>query len=116
MSPAEGASSAAVGGMLGAPFPCLGDPAGAAYDAFGLGRGGMSQMVNLHTVSRGFWAMLRGHRQGRSVGDRSRLPGAFLIDGGGAIRWGHRGRDAADHPTASDILTAWDRVRAPSGG
>ena len=71
----------------------------------------MSQMFNLHTVSRGFWAFLRGHRQTKSIGDRSRLPGAFLVDGAGRVLWGHRGRDAADHPPASVILTAWDRVK-----
>ncbi|OGL59499.1 MAG: hypothetical protein A3J27_07415 [Candidatus Tectomicrobia bacterium RIFCSPLOWO2_12_FULL_69_37] len=113
VSPAEGVPSAAVGGALGAPFPCLGDPTGEAYDAFGLGRGEMAQMFNLHTLSRGVWAYLRGHRQTKPVGDRSRLPGAFLIDGAGRIRWGHRGRDAVDHPAASTLLAAWDRVKGP---
>ncbi|MEK6709635.1 MAG: redoxin domain-containing protein, partial [Nitrospinota bacterium] len=89
VSPAEGAISQAVSGMLGAPFACLGDPTGEAYDAFGLGRAGMTQVINFHTFSRGLWAMLRGHRQGRPVGDRARLPGAFLIDGDGVVRWFH---------------------------
>ncbi|MBI3128766.1 MAG: redoxin domain-containing protein [Candidatus Tectomicrobia bacterium] len=111
VSPAEGAAAEAVCGMLGSPFICLGDPAGKAYDAFGLVQAEVSQLINFRTFSRGLWAMLRGHRHGQTIGDRSRLPGAFIIDGEGTIRWGRRGRDAADHPTAQDLLNAWDGIQ-----
>jgi peroxiredoxin len=116
VSPAEGAAAEAICGMLGSPFYCLGDPLGKAYDAFGLGQGAPGQMFNLHTFSRGVWAMLHGHWQHEAIGDRSRLPGAFLIDGEGTIRWGQRGKDAADHPAAHEILTAWDRMQGKSAG
>lgn len=111
VSPAEGASAFAVCGMFDVTYACLGDPTGAAYDAFGLERGESSHLYNVRTLVRGFLAFLRGHRQGRRLGDPFRLPGAFIIDREGIVRWSWRGRDAADHPDAIRLLSALEAVK-----
>jgi peroxiredoxin len=110
IGPVDGASAESVCGMLNLPCTCLGDPSGEAYEAYGLGRGGISKMVNPHTLYRGVIAFFGGHRQGRPVGDRFRLPGAFIIDQDGKTQWVWRGRDAADYPGALEILSAIDKA------
>ncbi len=110
ISPVDGVASDSVCGMLNVPYTCLGDPSGEAYEAYGLGRGGIWKMVNPHILYRGMVAFFGGHRQRRPVGDRFRLPGAFIIDPGGRIQWVWRGRDAADHASAFEILSAIDKV------
>ncbi len=110
ITPTDGAASHSVCGMLNVPYTCLGDPSGEAYEAYGLGRGGWGQMFNFHTISRAFFAKLGGHRHAKPVGDRFRLPGAFIIGSNGRTQWVQRGRDAADHASALDMLSALDSV------
>ncbi len=108
VSPAFGAMCEILCSRLGLFFPCLGDPEGRAYDAYGLPRGRMSQLLNFHTIALGARALLRGHLPRAPSGDPYRLPGAFIIARGGTVRWAWRGRDAADHPGAAGLLTALD--------
>lgn len=112
VSPAEGDATEAICGMLSAPYVCLGDPSGEGYDAYGIERASMKQMINFHTLFRAIGAFFKGHRQSRAVGDRERLPGAFVIDSGGMIHWAWRGRDAADHARSPELFAALDAVRA----
>jgi len=116
VSPAGGEATAAVCGMLGVPFTCLGDPSGKAYDAFGLGRAGLSQMVSLRILWQSVRSLVRGNRPSRPQGDISRLPGAFVIDRGGVVRWARRGHDAADHAGAAELLVALDKLGPPGPG
>ncbi len=110
VSPAEGASARSVCEMFGFPFPCLGDPSGEAYDAYGLARGNIGRMISPRSIWRGAKAYLGGYRQGLAIGDRFRLPGAFIIGPDGMIRWAWHGRDASGHPAAADILSALDET------
>ncbi|MEE9240308.1 MAG: AhpC/TSA family protein [bacterium] len=111
ISPVDGASAESVCGMLNVPYTCLGDPSGEAYEAYGLGRGGFWKILNIHTLFRGMLAFFGGHRQGRPMGDRFRLPGAFIIDSNGRTVWAWRGRDAAGHASALDLLSALDKTK-----
>lgn len=65
----------------------ISDPGQEVYRAFGLGRGGIGQVMGPRTWWRGFKAVvLKGHRPGRPVGDIYQLPGVFLLVDGRTIR------------------------------
>ena len=110
VNPAEGVSAAPVCEMFNFPFACLGDPSGEAYEAYGLERGNIGRMHSFRSVWRGALAFFRGHRQGLPVGDRFRLPGAFIIGPDGILLWAWRGRDASGHAGAEMILDALDEI------
>ena len=110
VNPAEGVSAAPVCEMLNFPFACLGAPSGEAYEAYGLERGNIGRMLSFRSVWRGALAFFRGHRQGLPVGDRFRLPGAFIIGPDVMLLWAWRGRDASGHADAEMILDALDEI------
>ena len=86
-----------------APFVCLSDPGKSAYRAFGLGRGGVREMFGLRSLAAGARATLNGHTLGRPVGDPWQMPGAFVFDGEGVLRYAHRASDASDNPTNDEL-------------
>jgi peroxiredoxin len=93
-------------------FVC--DPGARLYEAFGLGRGKIGEMLNLRTLAQGAAATFQGHGMGRPVGDPWRMPGVFVIDRGGRIAWSHRSRDASDNPPVAAVVAALEKAR--SGG
>ena len=90
------------------PFECLSDPTQEAYRAYGLGRGRNVQLFGPQLLLRYARAVLRRDVDGaRLSGDDYRqMPGVFVIDRGGVIRYAHRNRDVADNPTNEDLLQA----------
>jgi hypothetical protein len=110
VSPSEGSSAESVCGVFDFPFTCLGDTSGGAYDAYGLERGNLGKIIRLRTIWRGIQAFAGGNRQGETIGDRFRLPGAFVVNEGGELLWAWRGRDASEHPRAAVILSAFDEM------
>ena len=90
-----------------APFACFADPARRAYDAFGL-----SCNPSVFTLAhpRGWPAFFRAVRRGRKPfkGRLSvrQMPGAFLIDSAGELRYEHRNRYPADNPPLEELLAA----------
>ncbi len=89
---------------LHSPQNFICDPAKSLYRAFGLGTGNLTQMFNLHTLSRGTSLAFQGVNAGRVIGDPMALSGAFLVDVDGRILWEHRAKDAADNPQVSQLL------------
>ena len=77
---------------------CLSDPDRAAYRAFGLSRGGVAEMFGPQVLARGLQAALHGHFLGMPKGDLFQLPGVFIVDRTGVIRFAHRNKDVADNP------------------
>ena len=90
--------------LLDLPYPLLvcGDDL-SAYAAYGLGRGSLSQLFGWRSWLRGAVATLQGHVVGRLTGDGFQMPGTFLIDTGGVIRFTHRHKDASDN-LGNDVL------------
>ena len=95
-------------GKAFAPFRILFDPDLAAYAAWGVPRGSMNDSIGPRT-----WGPLakahlhRGVRQrGAMGGDLLQLPGTFLVDRGGIVRYAYRGRSAPDYPTNDQVLEA----------
>lgn len=85
------------------PFPCLADPERRAFVAFGLGHGSLTQLLGPRVWGRAIQALRKGYGAGKPVGDTRQLPGVFIIDRSGIIRFAYRSRDAADNPP-NDLL------------
>jgi peroxiredoxin len=65
-----------------ADVPRISDPAGGLYEAFGLARGSIWQVMGPNTWWPGLKAMLSGRGPGKPIGDVFRMPGAFVLDDG----------------------------------
>jgi peroxiredoxin len=92
------------------PFPLLmcGDDL-AIYKSYGLAKGTTQQLFGVRSWTRGFIASMRGHIQGKIVGDGFQMGGAFVIDSHGTIRLVYLPDDASDHPDNRALLqTAQD--------
>lgn len=89
---------------LAPPFLCLSDPEKRAYRAYGLGRGTNSELFAPQVIRRGFQAALHGHFQGMPKGDPFQMPGVFIVDRSGIIRYAHKYRDASNNPSNEELL------------
>jgi peroxiredoxin len=100
------------------PFPVLADPERQAYRAFGLGTARASNLVKPDLLLATARTVASGIAPGRTMGDRRQLPGTFLIDRHGIIRWAKPAKHAADLATTDEILSAAKQVvpTAPSPG
>lgn len=87
------------------PYTVLGDPDRAGYRAYGLTEGGASQFLSVATL-KGYWRAFRsGAGMTKPVGNVRQLPGTFVVDSTGVIRYSHPGGHAADTPDAEELLT-----------
>lgn len=95
------------------PFTFLLDPDRAAYRAYGLARGGLMQVFGPSTALPFLSANLRPETRQRGLkgGDLMQMPGTFVVDGEGVVRFAHRNRHVADSPRNLDILVALSRIR-----
>lgn len=93
--------------LMSLPFPLLvcGEDL-SIYRAYGLQRGKLFQLIGPGVIFRGIRAALNGNRQGKLEGDGFQLPGAFVIDTKGLIRFSHVNKDAADHVSNTAIVRA----------
>lgn len=94
------------------PFPVLADPERQAYRAFGLGLARSSDLVKPDLLIAAARTVASGIAPGRTMGDRRQLPGTFIIDREGIIRWAKPATHAADLATTDEILAA---AREPPG-
>ncbi|MCP4192364.1 MAG: redoxin domain-containing protein [Planctomycetaceae bacterium] len=79
------------------------DPYCALYEAFGLERGSLKQLLGLRVWLRGFSAgFVGGHGVGTLEGDGFRMPGAFLMSGGKIVA-AYKAQTAADRPNYIDL-------------
>ena len=92
-----------------APYPILSDPERKAYRAFGLTRGGTTQVWSpnaLRTYARG---LLRGRLPRLPRADIAQLGGDFVLDPQGRVVYEYRSEESADRPAIDFLL---DAVRA----
>jgi peroxiredoxin len=90
------------------PFPVFGDWDLDAYRAFGLGRATASGFLNPAVYRAGLRAVLGGNLPGPPTGDTAQLPGAFVIDPSGIVRFASIGAHPGDNPTTEALLAAID--------
>ena len=83
--------------------PAISDPSGHLYEACGLARGGIRELVGLRVLWRWFaTAVLRRNGAGWTGGDVRRMPGAFLVERGRIIV-AFRHRTSADRPDYAQL-------------
>ncbi|RYG40036.1 hypothetical protein EON79_23280, partial [bacterium] len=92
------------------PHRIISDPNRVLYEAFGLTRGTLTQILKPKAFGRGLSAMRAGLRQGLPTSDPMQLGGAFVVDREGCVAWEYRSQDQSDNPTAEAILEALARA------
>lgn len=97
------------------PFPIVCDPERQLYQAFELKRTRLRRLASPSLLVKGVRALSQGHAMGMPAGDVYQLPGVFIIDQDGRIRYAHYARDPADHPSPEDILSAVSSIGLSAG-
>jgi peroxiredoxin len=98
---------------LSLPFLCLTDPSGGAHRDYELRHGTTRQVFGPQLYSR--WATLNLNaetRQRAPQEDWRQLPGTFVIDLDGIVRYAHRNKDVGDNPSNDEIFAV---LRKKSG-
>lgn len=85
-------------------FPIICDPERDLYRQYGLKDGSVLDVASPSVLLKGLRAMSLGYRPGIPRGDVMQLPGVFLIDNQGNIRYSYFSKDASDHPPVEDLL------------
>lgn len=75
----------------------ISDTDGVLFDAFGLKRGTLTQLLGPRAIWRAFGSMLKGHFVGKPTGNETQMPGVFLVHRR-EVLWEHRARHAGDQP------------------
>ena len=86
------------------PFTMIADPEKRLFKAFPLKQASLGGLLSVSMAVKGLSAMARGHTIGIPKGDVRQLPGVFIIDRGGRIRFSHYAKDPADHPDPEALL------------
>ena len=88
------------------PFPLLLDPHGLAFRAYGLTRASLRQIfapsVGVSFLARQLDPQTR--QRGLQGGRFMQMPGTFVIDGDGIVRFTHRSRTIAEAPSNETLL------------
>ncbi len=112
VSPAEAEPTARFHQRMELPFDLLADPELKGYRAFGLGAGSWWQIAGPAVWWAGLKAVFRGGL-GRPQGNLRQMPGTFVVDTQGTLRWAHRPRHQAQMPDHDQIRRV---LRELSGG
>jgi len=67
----------------------------------------MLRLMAPDAIVAGARAASRGHTQGQATGDQQRLPGTFIIDAQGIVRYAHYGKHAGDQPDLEEMVRLW---------
>lgn len=95
------------GDKLAPSVDCVTNEEPDLYEAYGIGRGHLLQLVAPDAVLAGARAAGKGHMQGKATGDRQRLTATFIVDTEGTIRYAYYGKHAGDHPDLPALLKWW---------
>jgi peroxiredoxin len=89
------------------------DPERAAYRAFGLGAGDLGQLIGPAVAASWVRTHVRGEARqgGMQGGSFTQMPGTFIVDRAGIVRFAHRDRHAADDPSIAELLRALEALR-----
>ena len=85
-------------------FPIICDPEKKLYQTYGLVRGSVASMASPFLLLKGLKTLSRGHTPGVPQGDVMQMPGVFLIDTSGNIRYAHYSKDPSDNPSIETLL------------
>jgi peroxiredoxin len=91
------------------PFPCLADPEQRAYEAYGLRKAGITEILRAENGLKYLRLNLNAETRQRPAKrdeDVLQLGGTFVVDRGGVIRYAHRNRHTGDNPPNEEVLAA----------
>lgn len=91
-------------GKLAPHLTCYVDQDKTAYQTYGLRQGGLKELASPSVVLATARAIAKGNVQGEATGDTKMLPGTFIVDAQGIIRFTHYSSHAGDHPSLSALL------------
>lgn len=86
------------------PQVIISDPGKQLYDAFGLRKGGVGQILNSQVMRRSFRLLAQGQRQGMPTNDPFILAGVFRVDIDGEVSYSHFSKDASDNLPGEEIV------------
>lgn len=98
------------GDKLAPSVECLTHEDPVLHATFGIERANMLRLIAPDAIKAGARAASRGHTQGQATGDAQRLPGTFIVDGAGIVRYVHYGKYAGDNPDLPSLLAWWRDV------
>lgn len=93
-------------------FPILADRELQAYQAYGLGRVGIRDMINPKLYLGGVRALLAGSTFSKPTGDTYQLPGTFIVDSRGVVRYAKPATIASDLASTAELI-AWIDSHSP---
>jgi hypothetical protein len=98
-------------GNLAPSMTCLTDETTLPYQAYGLQQGKLTELISPSVVAASVRALARGSSHGKTIGDAKMLPGTFIVDQQGIIRYTYYSKHAGDHPDIADLITAANTLR-----
>ncbi len=93
-------------GRFAPHIDCLVDNSTRAYDAYGLSRGGTKEFLTLNNALRFSELAAQGIFIGETIGDPLMMPGFFIVDQNGVVRYTYYAKEASDHPEMADVIRA----------
>jgi len=101
-------------GRLAPSLTCFADDKNDGYYAWGLRQGTAGELFanSLNVLRASAKAMAAGHVQGRATGDTHMLPGTFIIDRDGMIRYAYYGHYAGDDPAIEALVNEAHKLKA----
>jgi len=97
-------------GKLAPSMTCLTDETTLPYQTYGLQQGKLSELMSPSVMVASVRAMARGSSQGKPIGDAKMLPGTFIVDQQGIIRYTYYSKHAGDHPAIETLIVAHDQT------
>jgi peroxiredoxin len=93
-------------GRLAPSLPCFADDKNDGYYAWGLRQGTAGEFLanSLNVLKASARAMASGHVQGKATGDAHMLPGTFIIDQDGVVRYAYYSQYAGDDPSIESLV------------
>jgi len=97
-------ATAAFKAQFNVPFPMIADPEKRLFKAFQLKQATPKALLSVGMAMKGLAALAKGYGIGIPKSDVRQLPGVFIIDTDGRIRFSHFAKDPADHPPPDVLL------------
>lgn len=101
-------------GKLAPSVDCLTDPGTEPYKAYGLRRAKGGEVMSFDVMRAGMRATAEGFTAGAPSGDVMMMPGNFIVDRDGIVRYVFKAKHIADHPRIKDVVAVGRELRGES--
>jgi peroxiredoxin len=91
-------------GKLAPNVTCLTDNTDISRDVYGLNRTAFQHLATGEFMKAVVQTSLSGHLQGKATGNTRMLPGTFIVDRTGVIRYAHYSVHPGDEPPFEDLI------------